>query len=64
MLCIRTRYTYFEMACKYKSNKVIPLKPKLKKLIPWETEKIYQKRDILHKAEQLKERSPTQMNIN
>ena len=41
-----TRYTYFEIA----ANKVIPLKPKLKKRIPWETEKICQKRDILHKA--------------
>ena len=59
-----TRYTYFEKACKDAANKVIPLKPKLKKRIPWETEKICQKRDIIHKSAQLKESSPTQMNIN
>ena len=63
-LSASTRYTYFEKAFKDAANKVIPLKPKLKKLIPWETEKICQKRDILHKAAQLKESSPTQMNIN
>ena len=44
-----TRYTYFEKACKDAANKVIPLKPKLKKRIPWETDNICQKRDILHK---------------
>ena len=63
-LSASTRYTYFEKACKDAANKVIPLKPKLKKRIPWETEKICQKRDILHKAAQLKGSSPTQMNIN
>ena len=57
-------YTYFEKTCKDAANKVIPLKPKLKKRIPWEIEQICQKRDILHKAAQLKESSPTQMNIN
>ena len=46
------------------SHQVIPLKPKLKKRIPMETENICQKLDILHKAEQLKEISTTQMNIN
>ena len=39
-LSASTRYTYFEKACKDAANKVIPLKPKLKKRIPWETEKI------------------------
>ena len=47
--------------CSRSSNTV---KPKLKKRIPWETAKICQKRDTLHKAAHLKEISPTQMNIN
>ena len=48
-----------------KMQPVIPLKPKLKKRIPWETEKICQKRDILHKAAGSSPgSSPTQMNIN
>ena len=38
-LSANTRYTYFEKACKDAANKVIPLKSKLKKRIPWETEK-------------------------
>ena len=63
-LSASTRYTYFEKSCKDAANKVIPLKPKLKKRIPWETEKICQKLDILHKAAQLKGSSPIQMNIN
>ena len=63
-LSASTRYTYFEKACKDAASKVILLKLKLKKRIPWETEKICQKRDILHKAAQLKESSPTQININ
>ena len=64
MLSASTRYTYFEKSCKDAANKVIPLKPKLKKRIPWETDKICQKRDIPHKAAQLKDSSTTQMNIN
>ena len=51
-LYVSTRYTYFVKACKDAANKVIPLKLKLKKRIPWETHKICQKRDI-HKAAQL-----------
>ena len=39
MLYASTRYTHFEKACKYAANKVIPLKPKLKKRIPWKTAK-------------------------
>ena len=38
-----------EKACKDSANKLIPLKPKLKKRIPCETANICQKRDILHK---------------
>ena len=34
-------------------NKVIPLKPKLKKRIPWEIAEIYKKRDIMHKVAQV-----------
>ena len=63
-LSASTIYTYFEKACKDAANKVIQLKPKLKKGIHWETENICQKRDTQHKASQLKEISPTQMNIN
>ena len=63
-LSVSTRYTYFEKACKDSANKVIPLKPKLKKRIPCETENICQKHDILHKAAQMKESSPTLMKIN
>ena len=37
---INTRYTTFEKACKEAANKVITLKPKLKKRIPWETAEI------------------------
>ena len=62
-LSASTRYTYFEKACKDEANKLFPLKTKLKKRIPWETDKICQKRDILYKEAQLKESSPTQMNI-
>ena len=36
------RYTHFEIAFKETSVKVIPLKPKLKKRIPWETVNICQ----------------------
>ena len=35
-------YTKFEKACKEAAYKVIPLKPKLKKRIPWETAEICQ----------------------
>ena len=69
-LSASTIYTYFEKSSKDESNKVFPLKSKLKKRIPWETDKICQKRDILHncalnfKVAQLKKSSPTQMNIN
>ena len=59
-----SRYTHFEKSCKDAANKVILLKPKLNKLIPWETANICQKRDTLHKAAQLKEIYPTQININ
>ena len=36
------KYIYFEKACKDAANKVIPLKPKLNKRIPWETVNICQ----------------------
>ena len=49
-LSASTIYTYFEKACKDAANKVISLKSKLKKRIPWETENICQKRNIMHKS--------------
>ena len=42
-------------ACKEAANKIIPLKPKLKKRTPWETAEICQKRDILRKLAKLKD---------
>ena len=44
-------------------NKVIPLKLKIKKRIPWEISEICQKRDILHKVAKRKDSPPTQVNI-
>ena len=64
ILSASTRYTNFENACKEAANQVIPLKPKKNKRIPWETENICQKRDLLHRAAHLKETAPTQVNIN
>ena len=58
MLSASTRYTNFEKICKDASSKVITIKPNLNKRILWETAKICQKRNTLHKASQLKEISP------
>ena len=60
---INTRYTQFEKVCKEAANKVILLKPKSKKRIPWETAEICQKRDILHKVAKLKDSAITIVNI-
>ena len=54
MLSASTRYTNFEKTCKDAASKVIPIKPNLNKRILWEIAKIFQKRDTLHKASQLK----------
>ena len=61
---INTRYTQFEKACKEAANKLIPLKYKLNKRIPWKTAEICQKRDILHEVAKLKDNTTTQVNIN
>ena len=56
-------YTHFETACKETAAKVIPLKPKLKKHIPWETDNICKNRNILHQAARHKENQPTPENV-
>ena len=61
---INMRYTQFEKACKEEANKVIPLKPKLKKRIPWETAEICQKVDILHKVAKLKDSAQCAVHIH
>ena len=47
-------YTHFETVCNETAVKVIPLKPKFKKLIPWETDNICQNFKLLHEAAQHK----------
>ena len=44
---LHKRYTLFATVCKETAAKVIPLKPKLNKLIPWETDNICQNYKIL-----------------
>ena len=57
------RYSHFETACKESAIEAIPLKPKLKKHIPWETADICHKREKLHSAAKEKDTMPTQENI-
>ena len=49
----KTKYNHFELACKETAADTIPLKPKIKKRTPWETEEICQKRKHLHEAAQV-----------
>ena len=49
----KTKYNHFELACKEIAADTIPLKPKIKKRTPWETEEICQKRKHLHEAAQV-----------
>ena len=49
-------------ACKEAAANVIPLKPKRKKRLPWDTLYIYQKREILQKTAAFNS-DPTQRNI-
>ena len=62
-LSANTRYNNVVKACKEAATNVIPLKPKLKKRLPWETLYICQKREILHQTAELKNSDPTQRNI-
>ena len=57
------RYSHFETAWKESAIEAIPLKPKLKTHIPWETADICHKREKLHLAAKQKGTMPTQENI-
>ena len=57
------RYSHFETVCKESANEAIPLKPKLKKHIPWETADICHKREKVHLAANEKDTMSTQENI-
>ena len=48
VLSANSRYNNFVKAYKESAANVIPLKPKLKKRLPWETLYIFQKREILY----------------
>ena len=50
---LKQKYNHFELACKEIAADTIPLKPKIKKRTPWETEEICQKRKHLHEAAQV-----------
>ena len=49
-------------ACKEVAEKEMPLKPKLKKHVPWETEEIAKKREELKKAAKSKNEIPSRAN--
>ena len=49
-----TTFSNFQKACKEIASNTIPLKPKVKKRKPWETEKICQRRKDLHTAAKLR----------
>ena len=57
------RCTHFETVCKETADKVIPLKPKLKKRLPWEINNICQNRNILHQASRHKKNQSTPENV-
>ena len=56
-------YEQFETACKEAANTTIPQKQRSKKRKPWENEEIRNKRQQLHRAQQLKESFPSPENI-
>ena len=58
-----SRYNNLEKACKEAATKLIPLKTKMRKRVPWETPYICQKREILHQAAVIKNIDPTSENI-
>ena len=56
------QYQNFEKACAYAAEKVIPLEPKAKKRIPWETRDISEKKASLKEAAQAKNQNPSRAN--
>ena len=58
-----TTYNHFQKACRETAAATIPVKPKVKKRTPWESEEICQKRKQLHEAALLKDSQPTPDNI-
>ena len=58
-----TTYSNFETAIKETAFDTIPLKPKIKKHTPWENREIYEKREQLHKAANVKQSNPSPENI-
>ena len=55
-------YNNFEQACAHAAEEVIPLKPKARHRIPWETEDIMKKRDDLKSAVLRRNADPTREN--
>ena len=50
------------MACAQAADELIPVKPKARHRIPWETEEVIEKRTELKKAAQNKNTNPTRAN--
>ena len=55
-------YQNFEIATKEAAEACVPLKPKVKRRVPWETKEVVEKRENLKKAVLLKNSNPTQTN--
>ena len=56
-------FAHFETSCKEIAKEIIPLKPKLKKRLPWETLEISNKRTILQETAEKRNSHPTMENI-
>ena len=56
-------FAHFETSCKEISKEIIPLKPKLKKRLPWETLEISNKRTILQETAEKCNSHPIMENI-
>ena len=56
-------FAHFETSRKEIDKEIIPLKPKLKKRIPWETLEIFNKRTILQETAEKRNSHPTMENI-
>ena len=59
-----TTFNNFQKACKEIASNTIPLKPKVKKRKPWETEEICQRRKDLHTAAKLRNTYSSPENSN
>ena len=60
-------YNNFEQACAHAAEEVIPLKPKARHRIPWETEDIVKKRDdfeISHAEEKCRSNTRKQISLS